>query len=182
MNTFYTIAYDDDIQHHGIMGQKWGVRRFQNEDGSYTSAGKQRYGYKGTGKSKRKLRKEIRDMEFEESERLEEKYGYRNKLKKFNEKMSKYNDGLTDEQADAVYDYAREHSNISKLEKRIKEESVKNAGEKFSKKYGEELYSDIQKSRDRIAKGFGVAVAAAAITVATTAKVYSKLPKKNPNI
>lgn len=28
--------------HHGIIGQKWGVRRYQNDDGSYTSAGKNR--------------------------------------------------------------------------------------------------------------------------------------------
>ena len=34
------------IQHHGILGQKWGIRRFQNEDGSRTAAGKSRYGYK----------------------------------------------------------------------------------------------------------------------------------------
>lgn len=29
--------------HHGIMGQKWGVRRYQNEDGSLTPAGKKKY-------------------------------------------------------------------------------------------------------------------------------------------
>lgn len=29
--------------HHGIKGQKWGVRRYQNKDGSLTSAGKERY-------------------------------------------------------------------------------------------------------------------------------------------
>lgn len=34
----------DYLAHHGIKGQKWGVRRFQNEDGSYTAAGKSRYG------------------------------------------------------------------------------------------------------------------------------------------
>jgi hypothetical protein len=33
---------DDFLMHHGIKGQKWGVRRFQNEDGSLTSAGKRR--------------------------------------------------------------------------------------------------------------------------------------------
>lgn len=31
------------IQHHGILGQKWGIRRFQNVDGSLTAAGKKRY-------------------------------------------------------------------------------------------------------------------------------------------
>lgn len=32
------------LEHHGILGQKWGIRRFQNPDGSLTSAGKKRYG------------------------------------------------------------------------------------------------------------------------------------------
>ena len=32
------------IQHHGIKGQKWGIRRFQNKDGSLTAKGRQRYG------------------------------------------------------------------------------------------------------------------------------------------
>lgn len=32
----------DIIQHYGIIGQKWGVRRFQNTDGTLTAAGKAR--------------------------------------------------------------------------------------------------------------------------------------------
>lgn len=31
------------LTHHGILGQRWGIRRFQNKDGSLTNAGKQRY-------------------------------------------------------------------------------------------------------------------------------------------
>lgn len=31
------------LAHHGIKGQKWGVRRYQNMDGSLTSRGRQRY-------------------------------------------------------------------------------------------------------------------------------------------
>lgn len=32
-----------ELMHHGIKGQRWGVRRFQYEDGSYTQAGLARY-------------------------------------------------------------------------------------------------------------------------------------------
>lgn len=36
-------SYDDlYLAHHGIKGQKWGVRRYQNADGSLTSVGKRR--------------------------------------------------------------------------------------------------------------------------------------------
>ena len=37
-------SYRNELYHHGILGQKWGVRRFQNEDGTWTTAGKARYG------------------------------------------------------------------------------------------------------------------------------------------
>ena len=42
MNT-WTCTRQGELYHHGIKGQKWGVRRFQNKDGSLTPAGKRRY-------------------------------------------------------------------------------------------------------------------------------------------
>lgn len=33
----------DELKHYGIKGMKWGVRRFQNSDGSLTADGKKRY-------------------------------------------------------------------------------------------------------------------------------------------
>lgn len=40
--TSYNSCYNE-LYHHGILGQKWGVRRYQNADGSLTMAGKRRY-------------------------------------------------------------------------------------------------------------------------------------------
>lgn len=42
MNRTVVIQREDSLQHWGIKGQKWGVRRFQNEDGTRTAAGKKR--------------------------------------------------------------------------------------------------------------------------------------------
>lgn len=33
----------NELKHHGVKGMKWGVRRYQNKDGSLTNAGKKRY-------------------------------------------------------------------------------------------------------------------------------------------
>lgn len=41
-------VFDDELCHWGIKGQRWGERRFQNEDGSWTPEGRERYG-KGDG-------------------------------------------------------------------------------------------------------------------------------------
>jgi len=39
----YAVTYCGELYHHGIKGQKWGVRRYQNEDGTLTEEGKKRY-------------------------------------------------------------------------------------------------------------------------------------------
>lgn len=40
---WYINYNSSDLMHHGIKGQRWGYRRYQNEDGSLTPAGEKRY-------------------------------------------------------------------------------------------------------------------------------------------
>ena len=41
----YYLTQEDYLMHHGVKGQKWGQRQYQNEDGSLTALGREHYGY-----------------------------------------------------------------------------------------------------------------------------------------
>lgn len=43
MDNVYAVGPNGELYHWGIKGQKWGVRRYQNKDGSLTPAGRKRY-------------------------------------------------------------------------------------------------------------------------------------------
>ena len=43
MYEYFDEMYEEALEHHGILGMKWGVRRFQNYDGTLKAAGKSRY-------------------------------------------------------------------------------------------------------------------------------------------
>ena len=62
---------NNELMHHGVVGMKWGVRRYQNKDGSLTAAGKKRY-----EKEMAKLR--------EEQQTLKKKQATKAKIDKLN--------------------------------------------------------------------------------------------------
>ena len=99
----------DQLEHHGILGQKWGVRRFQRADGTRTAEGKKReklvssdelkelsayesarYKYDDSGK---KVKKTLKNMSNEELKEASERYDLEKKYKEsqnsFREKNSK---------------------------------------------------------------------------------------------
>ena len=50
------------LEHHGILGQRWGVRRFQNPDGSLTKSGQKRYG-SYTDRSSKQIENRLNDLD-----------------------------------------------------------------------------------------------------------------------
>lgn len=60
---------NDDLVHDGIIGMKWGHRRYQNKDGSLTEEGRKRYGVK---KGKDKSEQDMYDKSFIEKQELKE--------------------------------------------------------------------------------------------------------------
>lgn len=55
------------LEHHGIKGMRWGVRRYRNEDGSLTPAGQKRYDKMAGEKLYKDLKKQIRKQRGKQS-------------------------------------------------------------------------------------------------------------------
>lgn len=54
---------DDTLEHFGVLGMKWGIRRYQNKDGSLTPAGKQKYKISSEGKLVKRSRAEVKSYD-----------------------------------------------------------------------------------------------------------------------
>lgn len=82
---------NNELQHHGILGQKWGVRRFQNYDGTLTARGKKRE-LKSAGQYSKVLNKNAQRIAEEEHALSESRAKLSGINKKVYRAQTKYDD------------------------------------------------------------------------------------------
>lgn len=79
---YLSRRWDAELYHHGIIGQKWGIRRYQNADGSLTAAGKQRY-YGGQTNNE-STSADVKTIKKQQREEKRENYNKKQLNKQFN--------------------------------------------------------------------------------------------------
>ena len=140
----------DYLYHHGIKGQKWGVRRYQNEDGSLTSAGKKRYekalGAKDSALSKANANRQkyqdrvksiesAKDYKSYRKQKIEEDFG--DDVKEDSKKFNKILNDLF------------EVNNIDEYYSKYERKSLKQSYKEFTKNYSnliKEAKHDLERS------------------------------------
>lgn len=129
----------------------WGVRRYQNKDGTLTTAGKSRY---GRGKDIYKDKKRIQEKEYDRLLKTDKEYNRAyNEAMRIAEKYGlDYDDGgggdstrWSEEQlrraGQRYWDYSEDYSAREEI---LSEKSVKHANDQILKKYGELGVSDMK--------------------------------------
>lgn len=140
MNDYVII--NGELYHHGVKGQKWGVRRYQNKDGSLTPAGKKRV-------SNKQIREEKRKIQSEEYDRLEKKHGLSEKydeIIKFGEKHGLDLDDGGGGDSEAGAKYMKMWEDWEDLDDRIRAQSAKKGADYVINTYGEKKLKSLQRA------------------------------------
>lgn len=98
MNYYSIPPHSDELWHYGVKGMRWGVRRYQNEDGTLTNRGKKRYDYrdsdqyqKGDARQRAALTNQYKSMKRAAGKKNANRgmYNYLNEGKDYNSEFRK---------------------------------------------------------------------------------------------
>lgn len=81
--------YETDFEHHGIKGQRWGVRRYQNEDGTLTEEGKKKYGSEDAYRAQQLKKMDPSRMSNAELKELSDRMALEKSVKKGDEEVNR---------------------------------------------------------------------------------------------
>lgn len=141
METIF-IPHSDYLEHHGIKGQKWGLRRYQNLDGSYTAEGRKRYLDSEGNMTEKGKRREARDIQ-KELNRLDKQVSDSLSVRERSARDLASTTVKLDAESRKHGDQPRSYQELSRKERRLINKGAK-AEKSYSKgkydaEYGEEL-------------------------------------------